>query len=176
MTPPSEKISKSLLDETDLLKITQENQDPTGQCDKVTPDDEREMQSDDPGTTLPDILKDAKSLYDDLIAGKLKVQDIETSPRMAQIENQIQRGKEDLKRSRTSKLWLQYMDMIAILQSFIRAERTGDWLMHLAVLRDMLPFLASSGHNHYTKSLHLYLQNMDCLEEKHPSVYEHFMK
>ena len=68
------------------------------------------------------------------------------------------------------------MDMIAILQSFIRAERTGDWLMHLAVLRDMLPFLAASGHNHYTKSLHLYLQNMDYLEQKHPIVYQYFMK
>ncbi len=32
--------------------------------------------------------------------------------------------------SPTSQYWRQYMDMVLILLQFIRAERTGDWLMH----------------------------------------------
>ena len=48
--------------------------------------------------------------------------------------------------------------------------------MHLTVMRRMLPFLAASGHNHYTKSLHLYIQKMDHLEEQHPEVYQYFMQ
>ena len=59
--------------------------------------------------------------------------------------------------------------MIYILQVFLRTEWTDNLMMHLTVMRRMLPILAASGHNHYTKYLHLYLH----LEEKHPEVYQH---
>ena len=38
----------------------------------------------------------------------------------------------------------------------------------------MLPFLAAAGLNNYAKSLHLYLHNMQNLQETHPEVYRHF--
>ncbi len=38
----------------------------------------------------------------------------------------------------------------------------------------MLPFLAASGHNNYTKSVSFYLQQMSHLREDHPDVYQHF--
>ncbi len=41
-------------------------------------------------------------------------------------------------------------------------------------MHSMLPYLAASGHNNYTKSIHLYLQNMESLPEHHPEVYRHF--
>ena len=63
------------------------------------------LQSADTGTTLPDILKDAKSLFDYLIAGKLKIQDFENSPRMAQIENQLERGKDPEPQSSGFNMW-----------------------------------------------------------------------
>ena len=43
-------------------------------------------------------------------------------------------------------------------------------------LRDMLPYLAASGHNNYTKSLLLYLRKMEKLEEIHPAVYSKFLE
>ena len=49
-------------------------------------------------------------------------------------------------------------------------------MMHLTVMRRILPILAASGHDHYTKYLHLYLQRMDHLEEQHPEVYQHFLQ
>ena len=63
--------------------------------------------------------------------------------------------------------------MIDILQKYIRAERTG-WELHLQALSEMLPYLAASGHNHYTKSVVVYLQRMNDLEDKHPEVYQQF--
>ena len=66
------------------------------------------------------------------------------------------------------------MEMIDILRRYIRAERTGNWELHLQTLSKMLPFLAASGHNNYTKSLWIYLQQMSHLQEDHPEVYEHF--
>ena len=45
---------------------------------------------------------------------------------------------------------------------FIRAERVGNWAMHLRATYEMLPILAASGHNQYAKCCRLYLQ--DCEE------------
>ena len=44
------------------------------------------------------------------------------------------------------------MDMIDILRKYIRAERTGNWELHLQAVAELLPYLAASGHNNYTKS------------------------
>lgn len=65
--------------------------------------------------------------------------------------------------------------MIHILKVFIKAERTGNRLLHLSV-HAMLPSLATAGHNFYTKSAYLYLQMMNKLEETHPDVYQSFIK
>ena len=48
--------------------------------------------------------------------------------------------------------------------------------MHLEVMYKMLPYFAACGHNNYTKSVCLYLQQMDLLEKKYPSVYHDFMQ
>ena len=34
-------------------------------------------------------------------------------------------------KNRTGKLWIEYLNMIRLLLLFIRAERTGDWTLHL---------------------------------------------
>ena len=46
--------------------------------------------------------------------------------------------------------------------------------MHIQAMHEMLPYLAASGHNLYTKSIHIYLQQMSKLEEASPEVYRHF--
>lgn len=56
------------------------------------------------------------------------------------------------------------MDMIDILRRFIKAERTGNWELHLQTAKDMLPYFAASGHNLYVKSSRVYLQQMDNLK------------
>ncbi|CAG2256238.1 unnamed protein product [Mytilus edulis] len=65
--------------------------------------------------------------------------------------------------------------MVAILKRFLIAERTGDWLLHLSTLKEMLPYLAASGHNLYTKSAYFYLSQMQNLESDHPDIHAHFM-
>ena len=66
------------------------------------------------------------------------------------------------------------MSMMDILRKFIRAERTGNWELHLQSIQAMLPYMAASGHNSYTKSGMLYLQQMSTLPTQHPNVLQHF--
>ena len=78
--------------------------------------------------------------------------------------------------NRTAKLWLQYMAMVDILKKFIRAERTGNFNLHLEATNDMLPYFAATGHNFYLKSAQLYLQKMSKLKTEHPDVHHYFKK
>ncbi|VDI45288.1 Hypothetical predicted protein [Mytilus galloprovincialis] len=67
------------------------------------------------------------------------------------------------------------MDMIDILRRFIKAERTGNWELHLQTVKDMLPYLAASGHNLYVKSSRVYLQQMENLKTT-PSRSHHVIR
>ena len=77
------------------------------------------------------------------------------------VEERLQRYKNDLARSRTARLWLLYLEMISVLKQFIKAKNEGNWNLHLHSMSRMLPFFAASGHNLYTKSAYIYLQNME---------------
>ncbi|KAH9633048.1 hypothetical protein HF086_000408 [Spodoptera exigua] len=60
---------------------------------------------------------------------------------------------------------------------FIKAERTGDWFLHLDTIKRMLPYFHAADHYNYSKSANLYVQEMTCIEEKmSPDYYEKFVK
>ena len=66
--------------------------------------------------------------------------------------------------------------MIDILNQQIRAERLGNWKLHIEVMFKMLPYFAACGHHNYSKSVRLYLQQMITLENETPSVFADFME
>ena len=57
----------------------------------------------------------------------------------------IKTYKNNLSSSRTANLWFQYKEMVEILCKFIKAERTGNFSLHLQAVKDMLPFLQHLG-------------------------------
>ena len=66
------------------------------------------------------------------------------------------------------------MDMVDIMCTFIKAERTGNFSLHQQSMKSMLPYFAASGHFPYTKSA-CYLQQMQDLQKKNPNVYQCFI-
>lgn len=65
--------------------------------------------------------------------------------------------------------------MVSIAKEFLRAERMGDWKAHLNCVKEMLPYFHASGHFPYAKSAHLYLQDVEQLQNLiDPEVYEKF--
>lgn len=48
-------------------------------------------------------------------------------------------------KSKTAKLWIQFWEMVQIVKDFIKAERTGDWKLHLLCVRKMLPYFHAAG-------------------------------
>ena len=53
--------------------------------------------------------------------------------------------------------------------------RTGNWLLYLQALQQMLPYPAAAGHHNYTKSLVLYLTQMEKIQDTHHHVYSKFV-
>lgn len=78
-------------------------------------------------------------------------------------------------KSRTAKLWINYLRYVGILKMLLRAERTADWQLHLHSIRSMLNLFAATGHNNYAKCARLYVEMMDKLSESHPDLYVQFM-
>ena len=79
-------------------------------------------------------------------------------------------------KSRTAKLWLQYIDYVELLKLYIRVERTGNWELHLVAVKRMINLLLSTGRMNYVKSARLYLQFMIDLPKEHPWLYSCFME
>ena len=117
-----------------------------------------------------------ESLSTKIISGSVSTYDGIKDPIFESIQRRLLEQRKSLEYSRTAQLWLMYTDMVYILRKFIYAERLGDWDLHLKSVVEMLPYLAASGHNHYTKSIILYLQQMNRLPDTHPTVFEHFKK
>ena len=117
-----------------------------------------------------------EKLFDGLIKQEIDLESACANSVFQRVEDRLQMSKNDLARSRTARLWLLYLEMLSVLKQFIKAEREGNWDLHLHSMSRMLPFFAASGHNLYTKSVYIYLQNMENLSITHPNVHRLFQK
>ena len=59
---------------------------------------------------------------------------------------------------------------MSILKMFLRAERSGDWNLHLATIRQMVHLFAATGQTNYAKCARLYIEMMTNLPNTHPDI------
>ncbi|KYN05237.1 hypothetical protein ALC62_03865 [Cyphomyrmex costatus] len=75
----------------------------------------------------------------------------------------------------TSRLWVQYFQMVTLIKRFIEAVRCTSWNDYLKCIIQMLPIFHASGHNLYAKCAHLYVQEMLQLNvDEHHQYISHF--
>jgi hypothetical protein len=65
--------------------------------------------------------------------------------------------------------------MVLLLLQFVKAERTGNWKLHLSATAAMVPHFFSMDRVNYARWLPVYLSDMNMLESHHPEVYQEFM-
>ena len=155
-------------------KETDEPKRDTASTDPENDDVETDQQKQGTVDVTSDITE-AKDLYDKAMLSTLSVEDVCSAGVLVRIKGKL----DDLKQTmttRTAMLWLQYLDMVSILQRFIKAERVANWKLHIQTIQDMLPYFAASGHSLYAKSAYVYLQIMLCLPETRPDAHRKFME
>ena len=109
-------------------------------------------------------------MFDEVLTGKVTFEEACMSQELSRRIERLDVKKQPSQASRTAKLWLHFMKMVDILRMFLKGERMGIWALHIQAMYDMMPYLAVSGHNLYTKCIHVYLQQMHTLHESHPEV------
>lgn len=106
-------------------------------------------------------VNEINELYEKLRAREISSIEISNYPALVKIQRALDTLMHELRdRSRTAKLWLAYIEYVDTLKLFIRAERTGDWNLHLVAVGKMLKLFAATGHFNYAKSARLYSQLM----------------
>jgi len=117
-----------------------------------------------------------QAAYDDAVENRCDADEERTSIALLKLDSLLRDVKMQLSHeSRTAKLWIQYMYHMETLRMFIRAERTGNWNLHLIAVSRMLNIFAATGHNQYAKCARMYLQMMLELQDTHSWLYEQFM-
>ena len=76
----------------------------------------------------------------------------------------------------TFSFWKGYMDMVQLLLLFLRAEREGNWLLHLDTMKEMLPWMAIYDHTNYMRLGVIYMADMIHLEQTAPNVHREFLE
>ncbi|GFN74416.1 hypothetical protein PoB_000092200 [Plakobranchus ocellatus] len=120
-------------------------------------------------------LSSCLQLFDQVVKKEVSAEVVASSQELDWIEAKFAETKSKLLTSRASRLWLQYVEMLDILRRFIKGERTGNRNLHLYFMKEMLPYLAASGHSLYAKSVYIYLQQMQTLQKQHPEVFSAFL-
>ena len=70
-------------------------------------------------------------------------------------------------KSNTAKLWIDgFIGPMLTILLYIRAEREGEWALHLAAVEKMLPYFFAAGHSNYARYATYYLNDMYGLSEK----------
>ena len=89
------------------------------------------------------------SYYDRLTDSQdpCEVADLEEQHQFEKLRDLINDAKIGATESKTSKLWLQYLDMVDILFELYRGERTGDLEKSILAKKHVLPYLAAGKAN-----------------------------
>jgi len=99
------------------------------------------------------------------------------SAAMGKLERTLEQFTEyGISKSATFAFWREYIVMIEILLQFIRAERSGNWTMHLAAVTEMLPYFFAYDHVNYSRWAMVYLADMKLLPTTAPLVHRQFLE
>ncbi len=121
------------------------------------------------------MIEEYEGTFNKLLNSEVTVDTVLASEILIRVNEQLRKRKMELSaRSKTSKLWLNYQNMLKVARSLVIADRTGSWPMHVRAVSECIPIFAAAGHYNYLKSAYFYVQEMNQLHIKHPDVFRKF--
>ena len=133
-----------------------------------------DVQAESRNESVEEDIKVTRTMLRQLEEVKFTVEEVCSAEVVHRISEKLKHVQSSMKNQRTAVLWTAYMEMEDILRRFIKAERTGNWSLHLQSVYDMFPYFAAAGHRLYAKSAYIYLQLMNELQNTHPNIYNNF--
>lgn len=78
------------------------------------------------------------------------------------------------KQSENFSYWMTFIELVIMLENLIRADREGDWDLHLGSVQSMLSMFAVFDNVNYLRWASIYLEDMQRLPDIAPEVYAQF--
>jgi len=78
-------------------------------------------------------------------------------------------------KSKMFAFWEEYGYMVKLLLQFVKAERTGNWELHLLSVSAMVPYFFAMDRPNYARWFPVYIMDMRQLATKHPEVHLEFV-
>lgn len=79
-------------------------------------------------------------------------------------------------RSETHKYWDTFLNLLTLLNNLIRADREGNWELHLQTVQDVLPLFAVMDATNYLRWCSIYLEDMRKLPSTAPEIHQRLMQ
>ena len=95
---------------------------------------------------------------------QISIRDLERYVQEKSLSVLLKTFDESMSVSKNYAFWRSYMQVVVILLAFIRAEREGNWELHLESFAALLPWLVVYDHNNYARWGPVYLTEMRSLE------------
>lgn len=72
--------------------------------------------------------------------------------------------------------WNNILVLIGLVQNMIRADRTGNWILHLNTVEKLQPIFHAMDRTNYARWSSVYIHDMLVLKETAPDIYNRFME
>jgi len=77
----------------------------------------------------------------------------------------------DCSRSEQCKFWNGFLMIITMIKNFVKADREGDFLLHIKSLQDLCPIFMGCGAINYQRYATYYLEQLKNLKFEMPELY-----
>ena len=104
-----------------------------------------------------------------------RVQKLSAFFRDSNLERLLQEFDKDQNDDLNFRLWSSYMTMVETLMDFTRAQREGNWVLHIESFAAMIPWFLIYDHTNYARWGPIYLADMKLLEKTAPKIHSEFM-
>ena len=120
-------------DARNLEQTTEESSD-SGQDAQASESSLYGQPNDAETTPIDEALTKAVEMFGMLMGGEISTEEVCGASNLDNIQERLDQHKTSLLNHRTACLWIGYMEIIRILCQFIKAERTGNWRLHLKTI------------------------------------------
>ena len=125
------------------------------------------------GKKFPQNVRAMRLVVEELLRGIMRNENITSMDKLSSYLDKAASA------SKTSKLWVDcLLKPVFIMMMYVRAEREGDWPLHLVAVKQMLPYFFAASHVNYARYGLYYLRSMESLGHEEISKFmkgEHVM-
>lgn len=106
----------------------------------------------------------------------IKVKCTEIAKRLSPVSDTLSMfKKEGSDQSSTFAYWNSFLEAVSVLLRLLRADREGDFLLHLDAVLETVPYFHLAGRINYARYTPVYVLDMKMLEHNHPISYHHLL-